>query len=96
MMAALGESFGPAASWSRPDGALYIWLRMPVDSDLAALQPKALDADVGYLPGPLFSPDGASGRNYARLCFGYNTPAEIHEGISRLAQVIDEAGMLRK
>ena len=96
MLAALGESFGPAASWSRPDGALYIWLRMQVAADLAALQPKALDADVGYLPGPLFSPDGASGRNYARLCFGYNTPAEIHEGISRLAQVIDEAGMLRK
>ena len=96
MLAALGESFGPAASWSRPDGALYIWLRMPEDADLAALQPKALDADVGYLPGPLFAPDGASGRNYARLCFGYNTPAEIHEGISRLAQVIDEAEMLRK
>jgi 2-aminoadipate transaminase len=94
MLAALGESFGSAATWSRPEGALYVWLQMPEGADLAATQQRALDADVGYQPGPLFAPDGVSGRNYARLCFGYNTPAEIHEGIARLAEVLDRAGML--
>ena len=48
---------------------------------------------MGYHPGPMFSPDGVSGKNYARLCFGYNTPAEIREGIGRLAEVFDKAGM---
>ncbi len=94
MLAALGERFGSAATWSRPDGALYVWLQMPEGADLAATQQRALDADVGYQPGPLFAPDGVSGRNFARLCFGYNTPAEIHEGIARLAEVLDRAGML--
>ena len=94
MLAALGESFGSAATWSRPDGALYVWLQMPEGADLAATQQRALEADVGYQPGPLFAPDGVSGRNFARLCFGYNTPAEIHEGIARLAEVLDRAGML--
>ena len=94
MLAALGESFGSAATWSRPNGALYFWLKMPEDADLVSVQQKALNAEVGYHPGPLFAPDGVSGKNYARLCFGYNTPEEIHEGIARLAQVLDQAGML--
>ena len=59
-----------------------------------APQQAAMDADVGYHPGVNFSPDGVSGSNYARLCYGYNTPEEIHEGISRLAEVFDKAGYL--
>ena len=49
---------------------------------------------MGYHPGVNFSPDGVSGKNYARLCYGYNTPEEIHEGIARLAEVFDKAGYL--
>ena len=67
---------------------------MPERADLLAIQQRALDAEVGYHPGPLFAPDGVSGKNFARLCYGYNTPAEIHEGIARLAEVLDSAGML--
>jgi 2-aminoadipate transaminase len=95
MLAALGESMGSAASWSRPEGALYVWLQMHKASDLTATHQTALDADVGYHPGVNFSPDGASGKNYARLCYGYNTPEEIHEGIARLAEVFDKAGYLK-
>ena len=83
------------ATWSRPDGALYIWLKMPEATDLESARETALaDADVGYQPGPLFAPDGVSGRNYARLCFGYNTPEEIHEGIAALAAVFERRGDL--
>ena len=38
--------------------------------------------------------DGVSGTNYARLCFGYNTPEEIHEGIARLSEVFEKMGFL--
>jgi 2-aminoadipate transaminase len=94
MLAALGENLGSAATWSRPKGALYIWLRMPEGADLTATQQAAMEADVGYHPGVNFSPDGVSGKNFARLCYGYNTPEEIHEGIARLAGVFDRAGYL--
>ena len=95
MLAALGENFGSAATWSKPDGALYVWLEMPEGTDLMSLRETALEtADVGYQTGPLFSPDGVSGKNYARLCFGYNTPEEIHEGIARLAGVFEKEGVL--
>ena len=54
----------------------------------------ALDADVGFHPGPRFAPDGVSGKNYARLCYGYNTPEEIHEGVARLAEVFDKQRLI--
>jgi 2-aminoadipate transaminase len=94
MLAALGENLGSAATWSRPDGALYVWVKLRDGADLTTTQQLALDADVGYQPGVAFAPDGVSGKNYARLCYGYNTPEEIHEGIARLAEVFDKAGYL--
>ena len=94
MLAALGECFGDRAEWSRPEGGLYLWLKMPEGTDIAALRDDALGAGVGYQPGPMFAPDGVSGANCARLCFGYNTPDEIHEGIERMARVFAGAGCL--
>ena len=96
MLAALGENFGGAATWSRPEGGLFIWLRMPEEADITAIRDRVLEtADVGYQAGPLFAPDGVSGRNCARLCFGYNTPDEIHEGIARLAEAFAREGVLQ-
>ena len=95
MLAALGENFGTAATWSRPEGGLYIWLRMPEGTDLTAVQEAAFSADVGFSVGTALAADGVSGRNYARLCFGYNTPEEIHEGIARLAEVFAQQGVLK-
>ena len=43
--------------------------------------------------GVIFSPTG-EGRNYARLCFGYNSTSEIHEGIGKMADVFDAQGVL--
>ena len=95
MVAALGENFGSEATWSNPPGALFVWLQMAEDADLVSIRGDVLDRyDVGYNPGPLFAPDAASGRTRARLCFGYNTPEEIHEGIARLAEGFAREGAL--
>ncbi|MCI0440503.1 MAG: PLP-dependent aminotransferase family protein [Chloroflexi bacterium] len=96
MVSALGENFGNRAEWSHPDGGLFIWLKMPEGADVTAIRDRVLDRyDVGYHAGPNFAPDGVSGRNYARLCFGYNTPEEIREGIARLAEGFEKEGALR-
>ena len=95
MMAALGENLGSEAEWSQPEGGLFLWLSLRNEgAELEAIREAAMDADVGYLPGPNFAPDGVSGKNKARLCFGYNTPSEIHEGIARLAEVFEREGLL--
>ena len=96
ILAALDEHFsGSGATWSRPDGGLFIWLQLPEHVDLAAVRDDILEEyDVGYLPGPNFAPDGVSGANCARLCFGYNQAAEIKEGIRRLATAFRAKGLI--
>ena len=94
MLSALGENFGSEATWSRPDGGLYVWLELPEGGDFVDAQDAAWEAEVGYQAGPIFCPDGVSARNYARLCYGYNKPDEIREGIARLADVLTREGQL--
>ena len=94
MLAALGENFGSAATWSRPKGGLFIWLCLPEGADTAAAREQAAEAGIAYLPGSMLSPDGTSGDNCARLCFGYNTPEEIHNGIAALADVFEKGGQM--
>lgn len=91
MLSALGENFGTSAKWSSPDGGLYIWMELDEDVDARRLNEKALEQiDVGFHPGTNYSPDGKSGKNYIRLCYGYNQPDEISEGIARLANFLSE------
>lgn len=95
MLAALAEHFGDGATWSQPDGGLFIWVTLPEGADVQALRDSVLEtADVGYIPGTVFAPDGVSGKNKLRLCYGYNTPEEIGEGIKRLAAAYRAAGAL--
>lgn len=94
MLSSLGENFGSSAQWSNPDGGLYIWLNVKDGVDLLNLRDKALEQiDVGFHSGTTYSPDG-SGKNYVRLCYGYNQPSEIEEGISRLAEFFSSEGAL--
>lgn len=96
MLTGLAEHFdGSGATWSRPQGGLFIWLQLPTGADAESIQPKVLaSADVGYIPGSRFAPDQVSGKNCLRLCFGYNTPADIREGIARLAGAFRKEGLI--
>ena len=96
MLAALDEHFsGSGARWSRPEGGLFIWLQLPAGADAAAVRDDILaEYDVGYLAGPPFAPDGVSGTNCLRLCFGYNSAEEIAEGIGRLATAFRAKGLI--
>jgi 2-aminoadipate transaminase len=95
MLSALGEYFPPSCQWSKPKGGLFIWLTLPEGVDAGPLREKALAADVGYLPGVFFSPAGEA-KNCLRLCFGFNTPDEIKEGIRRLAEVFEREGAFKQ
>ena len=65
MLASLGENFGDAATWSKPEGGLYVWLEFPEGTDLAALQDQAFDEGVGYYNGNMCS-QSEQGANVAR------------------------------
>lgn len=93
MLAALGENFGGAATWSKPEGGLYVWLEMPEGTDLAGLQEQSFDEGVGYYNGAMFSPEGA-GANCARLCFGHPSAQTVSEGVAELARIFERHGVL--
>lgn len=95
MLSALDEHFGGSgATWSKPNGGLYLWLTMPAGTDIAAIRDQVLErVDVGYLTGVGFAADGVSGKNHARLCYGYNSPEEISQGIALLAEAFRHFGI---
>ena len=93
MLASLGENFGDAATWSEPQGGLYIWLTLPDGADLAGLQEQAFAEGVGYYSGPQFSPEGR-GANCARLCFGHPSAEMVYDGIAELARILQRHGLM--
>ena len=92
MLAALGEHFGNRATWSRPEGGLYLWLTMPEGTDLASFQDQSFNEGVGYYNGTMFSPEG-DGANMARLCFGHPTAQTVSDGVAELAAIFERNGI---
>jgi (S)-3,5-dihydroxyphenylglycine transaminase len=95
MLARLEASFGadPALAgvrWNRPQGGFFLTLSLPFEFTEARLTACAADYGVIVCPMSFFSILGAAGgRNHEiRLSFSYVTPAEIAEGIARLARFI--------
>ena len=93
MLASLGENFGDAATWSKPDGGLCVWLELPEGSDLAAVQEESFNEGVGFYNGSMFSPEG-KGANCARLCFGYPSAQTVYDGVAELARILERHGVL--
>ena len=91
MLAGLAEGFGErsdtGASWSRPRGGLFIWLTLAPAVDMQAVADRALREGIIIFPGIRLSPEGNSGHNCARLCFGYDPPRVIREGMALLAGI---------
>ena len=68
MIEALGRYFPSQASWTEPDGGLFIWATLPAYIDTSDLLAKALRDDVAFVPGQAAYVDGR-GRNSMRLNF---------------------------
>src|SRR5579864_98519 len=85
MLDALEQHMPDGAQWSRPDGGYFIWLDLPEESgDLLA---RAEEAGVTFVPGTDFFADGG-GTKSLRLAFSFVSPAEITDGIEKLAGLL--------
>ena len=89
MLAALEEHLdGTGASWSRPEGGYFVWLDLPGDLAARELLPRAQERGVTFVPGTDFYPGGAGGETSARLAYSFVSPAEVEEGVARLAALV--------
>lgn len=89
MLSALDEYMPdlPGLSWTRPEGGLFLWVRLPDGFDAEQLFYEAIEQDVAFVVGSAFHCDGG-GKNAMRLNFSYPTKENIVEGVKRLAGVI--------
>lgn len=90
MLSALERHFPPGVTWTRPNGGLFIWVRLPKGLSSAGLLPRALERNVAFVPGHVFYPRGG-GEETMRLNFSFSAPDVIEEGIARLGSVLDES-----
>ncbi|MDR1622613.1 MAG: PLP-dependent aminotransferase family protein [Synergistaceae bacterium] len=76
-------------TWVKPEGGFFFWLNTgAIDSD--ELAKRALDKKVAILPGAPFCVDPEAGIHSSRINYTYSKPEVIEEGVSRLAQAIEE------
>ena len=87
MVAALEKYMPEGVTWTKPEGGLFLWLRLPEEMSADEMFEEALKENVAYVIGSAFHCDG-SGKNPIRLNFSYPTPEDIDEGIKRLATAV--------
>ncbi len=87
LLSALEEHLGGIATWTHPQGGLFVWVTLPEGMDTWAMFEKAIEKKVIYIPGAAFTID-ATCRNAMRLNFSNLRPDLIDEAVSRLADVI--------
>lgn len=83
MLAELPTALPAGSTFNRPDGGMFLWVRLPEGHDATALLPAALEQQVAYVPGAPFYATEADPRTL-RLSFTTHSPAEIRHGLERL------------
>ena len=89
MFAALEEFFPAEATWTQPQGGLFLWAQLPDYIDTTDLLARALRENVAFVPGRAAYLDGRGGSEL-RLNFSGVNEDEIREGVRRIGKVIAE------
>ncbi len=87
LLAALEQHLGGWASWTEPEGGLFVWVTLPEHVDAWDLLPAAIERQVAYVPGAAFAVEGGY-RNTLRLNFSNVRPELIPTAVERLAEVV--------
>jgi 2-aminoadipate transaminase len=79
--------FLPAGThWTRPQGGMNVWVKLPAPLDAAELLPRAQKEGVAYLPGRYFAVSRLDPGSL-RLSFAGVAPEQIREGLAILGRV---------
>lgn len=82
-------------TWVKPEGGFFYWLNTGT-IDSGELARKALEKKVAILPGAPFCINPEAGIHAARINYTFSKPDVIEEGVSRLAQAIQEMKLAAK
>ena len=90
MVAALRHHVPDWVHYDVPAGGYFVWLRLPVGVDGAAVRSIAKRHGVDVRHGAQFSPTGALG-NHIRLSYAFYDDDDIAEGVGRLGAALRSA-----
>jgi 2-aminoadipate transaminase len=86
MLEALEQHFAGKASWTRPQGGLFIWATLDGEVDTTDL--LANSQGVAFVPGRAAYMDERSGASSMRLNFAGVPDEDIREGVRRIGQIM--------
>ncbi|MDB5763350.1 MAG: PLP-dependent aminotransferase family protein [Herminiimonas sp.] len=87
MLDALAEFFPAGATWTRPEGGMFIWATLPKHIDSMKLLDEAVAQNVAFVPGAPFYANTPES-NTLRLSFVTVPPEKIREGVAKLGKLI--------
>ncbi|WP_018990061.1 aminotransferase-like domain-containing protein [Aromatoleum toluclasticum] len=87
----LRRHFGDIATWHTPPGGLFFWLTLKRRIDTRSLLPKAIEANVAFMPGESFLPHEVEACGQLRLNFSHATAEQADIGLERLAALVRNA-----
>jgi 2-aminoadipate transaminase len=73
----------PQADFEEPQGGYFMWVTLPEGTNVHALHRAGAERGVAFVKGTDFVLEG--GENTLRLAYSGVTPAQIEEGVTRLA-----------
>jgi 2-aminoadipate transaminase len=89
MLEALERHLPRQATWTHPEGGLFVWATLPEYIDTGDLLAKALRENVAFVPGAAAFTDGRR-TSSMRLNFSGVGIDDIREGIARIGEVVAE------
>jgi 2-aminoadipate transaminase len=91
MLDALPRELPEDARFTRPEGGYFVWVDLVSGPPSDELLLQAEEAGVTFVKGSDFFPGGSAGERSLRLAFSFVSPAEIHDGLSRLGAILRSA-----
>ena len=90
MLSALDRHLPEGCEWTRPEGGLFLWVRLPAAIDTMDLLRACARRKVAFVPGHPFWV-GPAVRSTLRLNFSNSTAERIEEGVRRLGLTMKAA-----
>lgn len=87
MLIALEKFMPKSVSWTKPEGGMFIWLKLPPYINSFELFNKCIAEKVAFVPGEVFY-TSSKATNYLRLNYSNSRPKKIFEGIRILSKII--------
>lgn len=90
MLEAMAKHLPSYIQYTKPEGGIFTWLRLPEDMNADQLFQQAIAKKVSFIPGSKFYPSNQVKYNALRLNFSFSTMEQIDEGMRSLGKLMED------